>query len=153
MRLQILHFDFQVLYSFYFESEVFWRCARGNASEYSGELSSDVPVSSATFALGQGAVQVLVARIIFRLVGFCGNHAPMALLQWSASLEIPRLPGPSATSAITSELPTNRPEHKAALDSKCLRVHDGRRFADATVLRAAAAFEQARPWNEKRPSL
>jgi aspartyl-tRNA(Asn)/glutamyl-tRNA(Gln) amidotransferase subunit A len=29
----------------------------------------------------------------------------------------------------------------------------GRRFADATVLRAAAAFEQARPWNEKRPSI
>jgi aspartyl-tRNA(Asn)/glutamyl-tRNA(Gln) amidotransferase subunit A len=29
----------------------------------------------------------------------------------------------------------------------------GRRFADATVLRAAAAFEQARPWNEKRPSV
>jgi aspartyl-tRNA(Asn)/glutamyl-tRNA(Gln) amidotransferase subunit A len=29
----------------------------------------------------------------------------------------------------------------------------GRRFADATVFRAAAAFEQARPWNEKRPSL
>jgi aspartyl-tRNA(Asn)/glutamyl-tRNA(Gln) amidotransferase subunit A len=29
----------------------------------------------------------------------------------------------------------------------------GRRFADATVLRAAAAFEQARPWFEKRPSL
>jgi len=28
----------------------------------------------------------------------------------------------------------------------------GRRFADATVLRAAA-FEQARPWNEKRPSI
>jgi aspartyl-tRNA(Asn)/glutamyl-tRNA(Gln) amidotransferase subunit A len=29
----------------------------------------------------------------------------------------------------------------------------GRRFADATVLRAAAAFEQVRPWNEKRPSV
>jgi aspartyl-tRNA(Asn)/glutamyl-tRNA(Gln) amidotransferase subunit A len=29
----------------------------------------------------------------------------------------------------------------------------GRRFADATVLRAAAAFEEARPWNEKRPPL
>lgn len=29
----------------------------------------------------------------------------------------------------------------------------GRRFADATVLRAAAAFEEARPWNEKRPSI
>ena len=29
----------------------------------------------------------------------------------------------------------------------------GRRFADATVLRAAAAFEQARPWTEKRPPL
>jgi len=29
----------------------------------------------------------------------------------------------------------------------------GRRYADATVLRAAAAFEEARPWNEKRPSL
>ena len=27
----------------------------------------------------------------------------------------------------------------------------GRRFADATVLRAAAAFEQARPWADKRP--
>ena len=29
----------------------------------------------------------------------------------------------------------------------------GRRFADATVLRAAAAFEQAHPWADKRPSL
>jgi aspartyl-tRNA(Asn)/glutamyl-tRNA(Gln) amidotransferase subunit A len=29
----------------------------------------------------------------------------------------------------------------------------GRRFADATVLKAAAAFEEARPWKEKRPSL
>jgi Asp-tRNA(Asn)/Glu-tRNA(Gln) amidotransferase A subunit family amidase len=29
----------------------------------------------------------------------------------------------------------------------------GRRYADATVLRAAAAFEEARPWSEKRPSL
>jgi aspartyl-tRNA(Asn)/glutamyl-tRNA(Gln) amidotransferase subunit A len=29
----------------------------------------------------------------------------------------------------------------------------GRRFADATVLRAAAAFEEVRPWNEKRPSM
>jgi aspartyl-tRNA(Asn)/glutamyl-tRNA(Gln) amidotransferase subunit A len=29
----------------------------------------------------------------------------------------------------------------------------GRRFADATVLRAAAAFEQARPWAGKRPPL
>jgi Asp-tRNA(Asn)/Glu-tRNA(Gln) amidotransferase A subunit family amidase len=29
----------------------------------------------------------------------------------------------------------------------------GRRFADAIVLKAAAAFEQVRPWNEKRPSL
>ena len=29
----------------------------------------------------------------------------------------------------------------------------GRRFADATVLRAAAAFEQSRPWNNKRPPL
>jgi aspartyl-tRNA(Asn)/glutamyl-tRNA(Gln) amidotransferase subunit A len=29
----------------------------------------------------------------------------------------------------------------------------GRRFAAATVLRAAVAFEQARPWNEKRPSI
>jgi aspartyl-tRNA(Asn)/glutamyl-tRNA(Gln) amidotransferase subunit A len=27
----------------------------------------------------------------------------------------------------------------------------GRRYADATVLRAAAAFEEVRPWNEKRP--
>jgi len=27
----------------------------------------------------------------------------------------------------------------------------GRRFADATVLKAAAAFEQARPWADKRP--
>jgi aspartyl-tRNA(Asn)/glutamyl-tRNA(Gln) amidotransferase subunit A len=27
----------------------------------------------------------------------------------------------------------------------------GRRFADATVLRAAAAFEEVRPWNDKRP--
>jgi aspartyl-tRNA(Asn)/glutamyl-tRNA(Gln) amidotransferase subunit A len=27
----------------------------------------------------------------------------------------------------------------------------GRRFADATVLRAATAFEQARPWADKRP--
>jgi aspartyl-tRNA(Asn)/glutamyl-tRNA(Gln) amidotransferase subunit A len=29
----------------------------------------------------------------------------------------------------------------------------GRRFADATVLRAAAAFEEARPWSDKRPPL
>jgi Asp-tRNA(Asn)/Glu-tRNA(Gln) amidotransferase A subunit family amidase len=29
----------------------------------------------------------------------------------------------------------------------------GRRFADATVLRAAAAFEAARPWAQRRPSL
>jgi len=29
----------------------------------------------------------------------------------------------------------------------------GRRYADATVLRAAAAFEEARPWNEKKPPL
>ena len=29
----------------------------------------------------------------------------------------------------------------------------GRRFADATVLRAAAAFEQARPWASRRPPL
>jgi Asp-tRNA(Asn)/Glu-tRNA(Gln) amidotransferase A subunit family amidase len=29
----------------------------------------------------------------------------------------------------------------------------GRRFADATVLRAAAAFEEARPWSNKRPPL
>jgi aspartyl-tRNA(Asn)/glutamyl-tRNA(Gln) amidotransferase subunit A len=29
----------------------------------------------------------------------------------------------------------------------------GRRFADATVLRAAAAFEAARPWAGRRPSL
>jgi aspartyl-tRNA(Asn)/glutamyl-tRNA(Gln) amidotransferase subunit A len=29
----------------------------------------------------------------------------------------------------------------------------GRRFADRTVLKAAAAFEQARPWAEKRPPL
>jgi len=29
----------------------------------------------------------------------------------------------------------------------------GRRYADATVLRAAAAFDDARPWNEKRPPL
>jgi len=29
----------------------------------------------------------------------------------------------------------------------------GRRFADTTVLRAAAAFEEVRPWNEKRPSM
>lgn len=29
----------------------------------------------------------------------------------------------------------------------------GRRYADATVLRAAAAFEEVRPWNEKRPPL
>jgi aspartyl-tRNA(Asn)/glutamyl-tRNA(Gln) amidotransferase subunit A len=27
----------------------------------------------------------------------------------------------------------------------------GRRFADAAVLRAAAAFEAARPWAAKRP--
>jgi aspartyl-tRNA(Asn)/glutamyl-tRNA(Gln) amidotransferase subunit A len=27
----------------------------------------------------------------------------------------------------------------------------GRRFADATVLRAAAAFEERRPWSDKRP--
>ena len=27
----------------------------------------------------------------------------------------------------------------------------GRRFADATVLRAAAAFEEVRPWSDKRP--
>jgi aspartyl-tRNA(Asn)/glutamyl-tRNA(Gln) amidotransferase subunit A len=29
----------------------------------------------------------------------------------------------------------------------------GRRFADATVLRVAAAFEAARPWAHRRPSL
>ena len=29
----------------------------------------------------------------------------------------------------------------------------GRRFADLTVLQASAAFEQARPWADKRPSL
>jgi aspartyl-tRNA(Asn)/glutamyl-tRNA(Gln) amidotransferase subunit A len=29
----------------------------------------------------------------------------------------------------------------------------GRRFADLTVLQAAAAFEEARPWAQKRPSL
>jgi aspartyl-tRNA(Asn)/glutamyl-tRNA(Gln) amidotransferase subunit A len=29
----------------------------------------------------------------------------------------------------------------------------GRRFADATVLRAAAAFEAAQPWAARRPSL
>jgi aspartyl-tRNA(Asn)/glutamyl-tRNA(Gln) amidotransferase subunit A len=29
----------------------------------------------------------------------------------------------------------------------------GRRFADGTVLRAAAALEEVRPWNEKRPSM
>jgi len=29
----------------------------------------------------------------------------------------------------------------------------GRRFADATVLRACAAFEHARPWAARRPSL
>ena len=29
----------------------------------------------------------------------------------------------------------------------------GRRFADATVLRAAAAFEKARPWSDKRPMM
>jgi len=29
----------------------------------------------------------------------------------------------------------------------------GRRFADATVLRAAAAFEAAQPWSDRRPSL
>jgi Asp-tRNA(Asn)/Glu-tRNA(Gln) amidotransferase A subunit family amidase len=27
----------------------------------------------------------------------------------------------------------------------------GRRFADATVLRAAATFEEVRPWSDKRP--
>jgi Asp-tRNA(Asn)/Glu-tRNA(Gln) amidotransferase A subunit family amidase len=27
----------------------------------------------------------------------------------------------------------------------------GRRFADLTVLQAAAAFEKARPWQQKRP--
>jgi aspartyl-tRNA(Asn)/glutamyl-tRNA(Gln) amidotransferase subunit A len=27
----------------------------------------------------------------------------------------------------------------------------GRRFADVTVLRAAAAFERARPWAQHRP--
>ena len=27
----------------------------------------------------------------------------------------------------------------------------GRRFADATVLRASAAFEAARPWSRRRP--
>jgi aspartyl-tRNA(Asn)/glutamyl-tRNA(Gln) amidotransferase subunit A len=29
----------------------------------------------------------------------------------------------------------------------------GRRFADATVLRAAAAFEEASPWADRRPPL
>jgi aspartyl-tRNA(Asn)/glutamyl-tRNA(Gln) amidotransferase subunit A len=29
----------------------------------------------------------------------------------------------------------------------------GRRFADLTVLQAAAAFEKARPWQQKRPAL
>ena len=29
----------------------------------------------------------------------------------------------------------------------------GRRFADATVLRAAAAFEEVRPWSDRRPAL
>jgi aspartyl-tRNA(Asn)/glutamyl-tRNA(Gln) amidotransferase subunit A len=29
----------------------------------------------------------------------------------------------------------------------------GRRFADLTVLQAAAAFEKARPWQKKRPAL
>jgi Asp-tRNA(Asn)/Glu-tRNA(Gln) amidotransferase A subunit family amidase len=29
----------------------------------------------------------------------------------------------------------------------------GRRFDDATVLRAAAAFERARPWANARPAL
>lgn len=29
----------------------------------------------------------------------------------------------------------------------------GRRFADTTVLKAAAAFESARPWEGRRPTL
>jgi Asp-tRNA(Asn)/Glu-tRNA(Gln) amidotransferase A subunit family amidase len=29
----------------------------------------------------------------------------------------------------------------------------GRRFADAVVLRAAAAFESARPWADRAPGL
>ena len=29
----------------------------------------------------------------------------------------------------------------------------GRRFEDATVLRACAAFEKARPWADRRPQL
>ncbi|MCH7479385.1 MAG: amidase, partial [SAR324 cluster bacterium] len=29
----------------------------------------------------------------------------------------------------------------------------GRRHADLTVLQAAAAFEEARPWADKRPTL
>jgi aspartyl-tRNA(Asn)/glutamyl-tRNA(Gln) amidotransferase subunit A len=29
----------------------------------------------------------------------------------------------------------------------------GRRFADQTVLRSAAAFERARPWEGRRPTL
>jgi len=29
----------------------------------------------------------------------------------------------------------------------------GRRFADALVLRASAAFERVRPWRQQRPSI
>jgi Asp-tRNA(Asn)/Glu-tRNA(Gln) amidotransferase A subunit family amidase len=38
-------------------------------------------------------------------------------------------------------------------DELCWLQMVGRRFADAAVLRAAAAFEVARPWAERRPSL
>jgi len=44
MGLQILHFDFQILDSFDFESDVFWGCARRNAAESSNEFGSDVLV-------------------------------------------------------------------------------------------------------------
>lgn len=79
MRLQILRFDFYILYSFDFESEVFWGCARGNASEYSSEFGGYMLVARTACALRQGAIQLLVPRVVFGLVGFRGNDTSMTL--------------------------------------------------------------------------